>query len=78
MLDRIDEAHLPGVLAARAAARERAWAAGAGSDLTGLPRIDVDATITVSHSEHCWAPAVETDGGVRDGAWVVKSPACST
>src|SRR5438270_7808664 len=32
LLDRIDEAHLPGILAARAAARERAWAAGAGPD----------------------------------------------
>jgi hypothetical protein len=51
MLDRIDEAHLPGVLAARAAARERAWAAGAAPDLTGLVQIDFDATITISHSE---------------------------
>ncbi|MCE7003276.1 IS1380 family transposase [Kibdelosporangium philippinense] len=51
MLDRIDEAHLPGILAARAAARERAWAAGAGPDLTGLLRIDFDATVTISHAE---------------------------
>jgi hypothetical protein len=51
MLDRIDEAHLPGVAAARAAARDRAWAAGAAPDLTGLLQIDVDATITISHSE---------------------------
>ncbi|MDQ3576055.1 MAG: IS1380 family transposase [Actinomycetota bacterium] len=51
MLDRIDEAHLPGVLAARAAARERAWAAGAGPDLSGLLEIDFDATVTISHSE---------------------------
>ncbi|GLY70949.1 hypothetical protein Atai01_75680 [Amycolatopsis taiwanensis] len=51
LLDRIDQAHLPGVIAARAAARERAWAAGAGPDLTGLLQIDVDATITISHSE---------------------------
>ena len=51
LLDRVDEAHLPGVIAARAAARERAWAAGAGPDLTGLLHIDVDATITISHSE---------------------------
>lgn len=51
MLDRIDAAHLPGVLAARAAARERAWAAGAGPDLTGLLHIDFDATVTISHSE---------------------------
>jgi hypothetical protein len=51
MLDRIDEAHLPGVLAARAAARERAWTAGAGPDLGGLLQIDFDATVTISHSE---------------------------
>jgi Transposase DDE domain group 1 len=51
MLDRIDDAHLPGVLAARAAARERAWAAGAGPDVSGLLDIDFDATVTVSHSE---------------------------
>jgi hypothetical protein len=51
MLDRIDEEHLPGVLAARAAARERAWAAGAAPDLAGLLQIDFDATITISHSD---------------------------
>jgi hypothetical protein len=51
MLDRIDETHLPGVLAARAAAREEAWAAGAGPDLSGLLEIDFDATVTISHSE---------------------------
>lgn len=51
MLDRIDEAHLPGVLAARAAARERAWAAGAAADLDGLVQIDFDATVTISQSE---------------------------
>jgi Transposase DDE domain group 1 len=37
---------------ARAAARERAWAAGAGPDLTGLLHIDFDATVTISHSEN--------------------------
>jgi hypothetical protein len=51
MLDKIDQAHLPAILAARAAARERAWAAGAGPDLTGLIQIDFDATVTISHSE---------------------------
>jgi len=51
MLDRIDQQHLPGVLAARAAARERAWAAGAGPDLSGVLDIDFDATVTISHSE---------------------------
>src|SRR5262245_40794591 len=51
MLDRIDPTHLAGVRAARAAARERAWAAGAGPDVTGLLQIDFDATVTISHSE---------------------------
>jgi hypothetical protein len=51
MLDRIDAQHLPGVRAARAAARERAWTAGAAPDLTGLVQIDFDATVTISHSE---------------------------
>jgi hypothetical protein len=82
MLDRIDEAHLPGVLAARAAARERAWAAGAAPDLTGLVQIDFDATITISHSEdkenaaktwkrtfgfHPFAGVSGSPGGVRWG-----------
>jgi hypothetical protein len=52
VLDRIDAVHLPRVQAARAAARERAWAAGAAPDLTGLLQIDFDATITISHSEN--------------------------
>jgi hypothetical protein len=51
MLDRVDPAHLPRVRAARAAARQRAWAAGATPDLTQLLRIDFDATVTISHSE---------------------------
>jgi Transposase DDE domain group 1 len=51
MLDRIDAPHLPGVWAARAAARQRAWAAGAQPDLAGLLQIDFDATVTISHSE---------------------------
>jgi hypothetical protein len=51
VLDRIDEPHLGRVAAARAAARERAWAAGAGPDLNGELRLDFDATITVAHSE---------------------------
>lgn len=54
VLDRIDPAHLDTVRAARAAARERAWAAGAGPDLGDLGeelRIDFDATITIAHSE---------------------------
>jgi hypothetical protein len=51
LLDRIDDAHVPGVRTARAAARERAWAAGAAPDVGGLLQIDFDATITISHSE---------------------------
>jgi Transposase DDE domain group 1 len=57
VLDRIDPAHLDRVRAARAAARERAWAAGAGPDLEcpdqfgGELCIDFDATITIAHSE---------------------------
>ncbi|MCA1835689.1 MAG: IS1380 family transposase, partial [Actinobacteria bacterium] len=51
LLDRVDAVHLPRVRAARAAARQRAWAAGAAPDLTGLLQIDFDATITIAHSE---------------------------
>lgn len=54
-LERIDEAHLPAVIAARAAAREAAWAAGAGPDLSSEMFqelcIDIDATISIAHSE---------------------------
>jgi hypothetical protein len=51
VLDRVDADHLGSVRAARAAAREQAWAAGAGPDLTGELRLDFDATITIAHSE---------------------------
>lgn len=51
VLDRIDAAHLDAVRAASAAAREQAWAAGAGPDLAGELRLDFDATITIAHSE---------------------------
>lgn len=51
LLDRIDEAHLARVRAARAAARDRAWAAGAAPDPGGELRIDFDATISIAHSE---------------------------
>jgi hypothetical protein len=51
LLNRIDAVHLPRVQTARAAARERAWAAGAAPDLAGLLQIDFDATITIAHSE---------------------------
>jgi Transposase DDE domain group 1 len=51
LLDRIDEAHLPRVRAARAVARQRAWQAGAAPGPAGELRIDFDATITIAHSE---------------------------
>jgi hypothetical protein len=51
VLDRVDAAHLHALRAASAAARERAWAAGAGPDLTGELRLDFDATISIAHSE---------------------------
>lgn len=51
VLDRVDAEHLGAVRAARATARERAWAAGAGPDLGAELCIDFDATITVAHSE---------------------------
>ena len=51
VLDRVDEHHLEAVRRARADARERAWAAGAGPGLDTELRIDFDATITIAHSE---------------------------
>lgn len=50
-LERVDDVHLPGVQAARAVARQRAWAAGAGPELDAGLVLDVDATISVAHSE---------------------------
>jgi len=51
LLDRIDEPHLGRVRAARAAAREQAWLAGAAPDPAGELRIDFDATISIALSE---------------------------
>lgn len=51
VLDRVDADHLGAVRAARSLARERAWAAGAGPDLSQELAIDFDATITIAHSE---------------------------
>lgn len=50
-VERVDEAHLDRLRAVRAAARERAGAAGAGPDLSRGLTIDLDATITVAHTE---------------------------
>jgi hypothetical protein len=49
---RIDAAHLPGVRAARAAARARAWAAGAAPTPGEWLHIDMDATLVIDHSDN--------------------------
>src|SRR3954453_7583966 len=51
VLNRIDAGRLDAVRRARAAARERAWAAGPGPHLAQELRPDFDATITIAHSE---------------------------
>ena len=51
VLDRVDAQHLDWVRDARAQARERAWSAGAGPDLSDELCLDFDATITIAHSE---------------------------
>jgi hypothetical protein len=51
LVGRIDQAHLVRVAAARAAARWRAWAAGAAPAAGEELRLDIDATITIAHSE---------------------------
>jgi hypothetical protein len=51
LLDRIDEPHLERVRAARAAARVRAWQAGAAPQPGTELRIDFDATISLAFSE---------------------------
>lgn len=50
-VERVDDEHLARLHVARAAARERAWAAGAGPELKAGLTIDIDATITIAHSE---------------------------
>jgi len=51
VLDRVDADHLDAVRDARGAAREAAWAAGAGPDPGQELMLDFDATITIAHSE---------------------------
>ncbi len=51
VLHRIDENHLGPIADARGLARQRAWAAGAGPDVSGELRLDFDATITIAHSD---------------------------
>ena len=50
--ERIDAAHLPAIRMARAHAREQAWAGGAAPDHDGWLHLDVDATITIDHSDN--------------------------
>ena len=50
--ERMDATHLPRIRAARAYAREQAWAAGAAPDHDGWLHLDVDATITIDHSDN--------------------------
>ena len=50
--ERIDAAHLPGIRAARAQAREVAWAAGAAPAAGEWLHLDIDATITIDHSDN--------------------------
>ena len=50
--ERIDALHLPAIRAARAHARQQAWAAGAAPDHDGWLHLDVDATITIDHSDN--------------------------
>lgn len=57
LLDKIDPTHLWGVRQARAQAREKAWAAGAGPDLDAGLMLDFDATIVIAHSEKQHAAA---------------------
>jgi hypothetical protein len=50
--ERIDAAHLPGVRAARAAARAAAWTAGAAPTAGEWLHIDIDATLVIDHSDN--------------------------
>lgn len=50
--ERIDGGHLPGVRAARAAARAAAWAAGAAPTSRDWLHIDIDATLVIDHSDN--------------------------
>ena len=49
--ERMDATRLPRIRAARAHARERAWDAGAAPDHDGWLHLDVDATISIDHSD---------------------------
>lgn len=49
---RIDVTRLPGIRAARAHARAAAWAAGGAPVAGGWLHLDVDATLTIDHSDN--------------------------
>ena len=51
VLDRVGSPQLAAMREARAVARERAWTAGAGPDLTDGLVLDVDASLVTAHSE---------------------------
>ncbi len=51
VVDKVDEIKLDLLRAARATARERAWAAGAGPDLTDQLWMHFDATLLTAHSD---------------------------
>jgi hypothetical protein len=50
--ERIDAIRLPRIRAARAHPRAQAWAAGAAPEHEGWLHLDVDATITIDHSDN--------------------------
>ena len=50
--ERIDATRLPRIRAARAHARAQAWGAGAAPEHGGWLHLDVDATITIDHSDN--------------------------
>ena len=51
VVDKVDTARLDVLRAARAQARERAWAAGAGPDLSEQLWLHFDATLLTAHSD---------------------------
>ena len=51
VIDKVDSARLDLLRTARAAARERAWAAGAGPDLSEQMWLHFDATLLTAHSD---------------------------
>ena len=50
--EKIDAEHLPGIRAARGAARAAAWSAGAAPSVGQWLHIDIDATLVIDHSDN--------------------------